>query len=180
MIVDYSADKNGSIYVANGSANHIIQYKSDHLTIISFMDAGVFSPYTFQRMTIDTNGTDYTCEYRTSYSSYSYSYSTYYRIQRYDSTNTIFVTTLFGETICGTPPNQFCGCNDMFIDQRNLICCSDSLNHIVINITTINPQVTVVAGITNTPRSQLNQLNGPQDIFVDTTGILFVFDSGNK
>lgn len=68
----------------------------------------------------------------------------------------------------------------MFIDRRNFIYCSDSSSHIVINITPIYPQVTIVAGIANTSGSQLNQLNSPQGIYVDDNGTLFVADSGNK
>ncbi|CAF2983302.1 unnamed protein product [Rotaria sp. Silwood2] len=109
-----------------------------------------------------------------------YSPTTYYRIQRYDSNSSLFGTTVFGETVCGTPPNQFCGCTDIFIDRRNSIYCSDSLNHLVINITPMNPQATIVAGITNSSGSQLNQLNSPQGIFVDSNGTLFVVDSGNN
>lgn len=63
-IVDYSIDVNGSIYVANGSANHIIKYASNGLRVLSFLGAGSYSPYIFQRMTIDANGTVYTSEYR--------------------------------------------------------------------------------------------------------------------
>ncbi|CAF1050817.1 unnamed protein product [Rotaria sp. Silwood1] len=178
MIVDYFVDANGSIYIANGSANHVIKYTSRNLSVAFFMGSGSFSPYTFQRMTVDTNGTVYTSEYRSG--PMFYSPATYYRIQRYDSNSSLFGTTIFGETACGTPPNQFCGCADIFIDRRNAIYCSDSFYHIVIMITPINPQATVVAGTTNSPGSQLNQLNSPQGIFVDTNGTVFVVDSGNK
>lgn len=68
----------------------------------------------------------------------------------------------------------------MFIDRRNLIYCSDAINHVVISISPVHPQVTVVAGTTNSSGSQLNQLNSPQGIYVDSNGTLFVADSGNK
>ncbi|CAF1368622.1 unnamed protein product [Rotaria sp. Silwood1] len=178
MIVDYFVDASGSIYVANSSANHIIKYKPGGLDVAFFMGSGSFSSYTFQRMTVDTNGTVYTCEYRTDSSVYPS--TTYYRIQKYDSNSSLFGTTIFGETACGTPPYGFCGCADLFIDRRNAIYCSDSLYHIVINITPTDPQVRVIAGTTNSSGSQLDQLNSPQGIFIDTNRTLFVVDSGNK
>lgn len=63
-IIDYAVDNNGSIYIANGSANHIIKYAPGNLSLISLMGGGSFSPFTFQRMAIDANGTVYTTESR--------------------------------------------------------------------------------------------------------------------
>lgn len=48
------------------------------------------------------------------------------------------------------------------------------------NIGPVSPQVTVIAGIKGSPGSQMNQLNSPQGIYVDSNGTLFVADSGNK
>lgn len=63
-IADYFVDVNGSIYVANFSANHIIKYAPGNLTVSMFMGSGSYSPYLYQRMTVDPNGIVYTSEYR--------------------------------------------------------------------------------------------------------------------
>lgn len=62
--MDFSVDVNGSIYVANGSANHIIKYTPNGFGVVSLIGAGSLSPYTFQRMTVDGNGAVYTSEFR--------------------------------------------------------------------------------------------------------------------
>ncbi|CAF3650065.1 unnamed protein product [Rotaria sordida] len=48
--------------------------------------------------------------------------------------------------------------------------------HRVIKITANNPFGTVVAGVTNTSGSQMNQLNNPRGIFVDVNYTLYVAD----
>ncbi|CAF4064128.1 unnamed protein product [Rotaria sp. Silwood1] len=107
-------------------------------------------------------------------------YANYYRLQKYDSSNWVSGTTIFGETACGTGLNQFCGCVDIFVDRQGAMYCSDSNLQRVIKITPNNQYATVVAGVTNTSGSQLSQLNNPQGIFVDANYTLYVADVGNR
>ncbi|CAF1290130.1 unnamed protein product [Rotaria sp. Silwood1] len=103
-----------------------------------------------------------------------------YRLQKYDSNNWVNGTTIFGESVCGSSVNQFCGCIDIFVDRQGAIYCSDNAMHRVIKITPNNQYATVAAGVTNTSGSQLNQLNNPQGIFVDANYTLYVIDAGNS
>ncbi|CAF3438096.1 unnamed protein product, partial [Rotaria sp. Silwood2] len=103
----------------------------------------------------------------------------YYRLQKYDSTDWVNGTTIFGETQCGTGLNEFCGCVDIFVDLQGAMYCCDNYNYRVIKITPNNSFATVVAGVTNVSGSLLNQLSNPRGIFVDANNTVYVADMGN-
>ncbi|CAF3437156.1 unnamed protein product [Rotaria sp. Silwood1] len=107
-------------------------------------------------------------------------WTNYYRLQKYDSNNWVMGTTIFGESQCGMGLNEFCGCADIFVDRQGAIYCCDSNAQRVIKITPNNAYATVVAGVTNTSGSQLNQLSDPRGIFVDANYTLYVADVGNR
>jgi hypothetical protein len=64
IISDYFLDKNGSIYVANNSAKNIIKYTLGSLNVTAIIGGGNLSIHTIQRISVDSNGSVYSSEYR--------------------------------------------------------------------------------------------------------------------
>lgn len=107
------------------------------------------------------------------------SMTNYYRIVQYNQNSLTNGTVLFGPTTCGTGLNQLCWCAGLFVDRTGSIYYSEPYNQRVLKITPFASSVTVVAGITGTFGSSLNELNNPNGVYVDGNGTLFVADQSN-
>jgi trimeric autotransporter adhesin len=97
---------------------------------------------------------------------------------------------------CNDPPPSssptsvtFCNPTDSFMDQSGNLFIADESDNLVWEVTASNNQIQVIAGITD-DESECNEtpvgdgcpaieafLNGPQSVFVDNSGNLFIADS---
>ncbi|CAF1384257.1 unnamed protein product [Adineta steineri] len=78
--------------------------------------------------------------------------------------------------------NQVCQCGGLFVDRQGFIYYSDPNNYRVVKITPFTMMMTVVAGANGngTAGSNLDQLNNPGGIYVDTNNTLYVADTSNN
>jgi DNA-binding beta-propeller fold protein YncE len=105
--------------------------------------------------------------------------SYYYRVVKYTPSNGLNGVIAFGTVTCGSSLNDVCTCGGIFVDQAGFIYYSDSTNHRVVKFQQFSTSLTLVAGISGSSGSTLNQLNNPAGIFVDSAGALYVSDLNN-
>ena len=106
--------------------------------------------------------------------------TTSYRIVKYNQNNILNGTVVYGPTTCGTGANELCWCGSLFVDRTGSIYYSDPNNQRVLKITPFASSASVVAGISGSSGSSVNQLSNPSGIYVDGNGALYVSDQGNS
>lgn len=102
-----------------------------------------------------------------------------HRIQRWTAGATSGVTVAGGNgegfSLNSTPFPSY-----IFVDAANNVYVTDNKNHKITRWAPGAPTGTVVAGQNRVKGAAANQLNSPAGIFVDSTGSLYVSDTGNN
>lgn len=167
---DFVLDRTNNIYLTDTSNYRIVRVAANDSTtsiVVSMSSSSYISTSIF----IDNNGTIFSAE---SWSSYS---STYYRVVKYTQNGGSMI--VFGPTTCGSSLNELCGTNSISVDQNGNIYYSDSSQNRVVRFSQYASSATLIAGISGSSGSQLNQLNNPSGIFLDSTNTLYVADQNN-
>jgi sugar lactone lactonase YvrE len=84
-----------------------------------------------------------------------------------------------GTGTAGTGLNQLNGPTGIFVDKSGNIYVADYYNARVVKWAPGATSGTVVAGVSGVAGSALNQLNFPNDVYVDASGNLYVADADN-
>jgi len=167
---DFGLDKNNNILITDSSNARIIRIAANDSSVSVIVSMGSGS-YVSQAIFIDNNGTIFSGE---SWSSYS---SNYYRIVKYSQNGAGII--VYGPTTCGSNLNELCGTSSIAVDPSGNIYYSDGSQNRILKISQYSSSATVVAGIGGYGGSQLNQLSNPNGIFLDSSNSLYVADQNN-
>ncbi|CAF4332020.1 unnamed protein product, partial [Rotaria sp. Silwood2] len=115
-----------------------------------------------------------------SYNYYSSLSQQNYRIQRWGLNGSVFGTTMAGGAGSGLAPNQIGTVFNIYVDTNGVLYVPDATYHRVTKWTLSAAAGVVVAGSWyGATGSSLALLNGPQGIWVDNSGNVYVSDTGN-
>ncbi|CAF0990925.1 unnamed protein product [Adineta steineri] len=88
-------------------------------------------------------------------------------------------TVIAGNGIVGSGMNQVNSPNGIYVDNNGTLYIADTKNHRIQKWLPGASSGTTVAGLTGSSGSNLNQLNKPQSVVVDSIGNMYIADSHN-